>query len=100
MFKSHEKITLSLTEAGANPHLQNIVCSLLHEMVKYKTLYVIQLGKSALRLAMQRNQNKVVETFLNRHPTVKPGLCGHPELDFTDKVLYDINFKISCNICV
>jgi ankyrin repeat protein len=68
VFKQHEEIALRLTEAGANPHLQNM---------EYR---------SPLRLAIEFKLYPVVDAFLDRHPDVKPGLRGHPELDSKDKV--------------
>ena len=47
---------------------------------------VIQEYRSPLRLAIEFKQYPVVDAFLDRHPDVKPGLRGHPELDSKDKV--------------
>ena len=94
--KEHEEITLRLTEAGANPHLQNLVththththtCTCVHAQTHTKPCCSpLQEYRSALRLAIEYKQEKVVDAFLDTHPDVKPGLCGPPELDSTDKV--------------
>jgi ankyrin repeat protein len=63
----YEEISLRLTDAGANPHLQNL---------EYR---------SALRLAIEFEQDGVIDAFLERHPDVKAGLRGDPQLNSTDK---------------
>jgi ankyrin repeat protein len=67
VFRHHEEISLKLAEAGANPHLQNLMCT------------------SALRLAIDSEQDGVIDAFLERHPDVKAGLRGDPQLNSTDK---------------
>ena len=55
---------------------------------------------SALRLAIDNdNQDRVVDAFLDRHPDVKPGLRGAPEIDWTDKVytkMVLMNIAVCC----
>ena len=52
----------------------------------YSLCVVLQEYSSPLRLAIEFKRYPVVDAFLDRHPDVKPGLRGHLELDFKDKV--------------
>ena len=46
-----------------------------------------QACRSALRLAIDsREQEMVVDAFLDQHSDVKPGLRGDPEMDWRDEV--------------
>ena len=67
-----------------------VICNYLYQCSLQELL-------CALRLAIENdNQDRVVDAFLDRHPDVKPGLRGAPEIDWPDKVCTKMNIAVCC----